>query len=233
MRFERLIWTSVINLHRSQHLIYSFFIRHHNLTVTSGTSFIPIESFNPFEYIDLHPGERGRETCTSTRHRGTKEEFWIRVFRPFNTYSITDTDKLITIKRIHRLFKLSKFRNNVWRIQEWDIYEHKVCTGTRRIGSVYSDEMTLLLNLWLTISLSLRARTSHPSYLSPHLSSRRKFGFIRPPESPLHARSPTTPSRISLSLSSLARLFGTPPQFFFSYFPSFVLLSMLLSIPHV
>lgn len=73
--------------------------------------------------------------------------------------------------------------------------------------------------------LSLRARTSHPSYLSPHLSPRPKFGFIRPPESPLHAVLPPLLT-VSLSLSSLARLFGTPrfssPIFYRSpFYPCF------------
>lgn len=65
----------VINLHRSQHLIYSFFIRHHNLRVTSGT-FIPIDSFNPFGYIDLHPGERlAHPRATEDRERIRNSEF--------------------------------------------------------------------------------------------------------------------------------------------------------------
>ena len=228
MRFERLIWTSVINLHRSQHLIYSFFIRHHNLTVTSGTSFIPIESFNPFEYIDLHPGERGRETCTSTRHRGTKEEFWIRVFRPFNTYGITDTDKLITIKRIHRLFKLSKFRNNVWRIQEWDIYmntrfarEHVVsdrCTATKWHCFWTCD--------WQFLSACAQEHHIPPTCLPTSLLAASSASFARPnphstPVLPPLLRVSLSRSRPSLVFSVLHHNFSSPIFHRSSFYPCF------------
>lgn len=215
LAFRTSLSISVINLHRSQHLIYSFFIRHHNLRVTSGT-FIPIDSFNPFRIHWLAPW---RETCTSTRHRGsrTNKEFWIRERgRSTRIVSRTRTNWLRSSVFTDSLNSLnSGIKSDVY---ESGIYEHKICTRTRRIVSVYSDEMTLLLNLWLTACAQ-----EHPSYLYPHLSPRRKSAsFARP--NPHSAVLPPLLC-VSLSLSSLARLFGTPhfsSPFSFSFLLFFI-----------
>lgn len=79
------------------------------------------------------------------------------------------------------------------------MYEHKVCTRTRRIGSVYCDEMTLLLNLWLTISQPARKNITSLLPVSPPLSS-PEVRLHSPARIPTPRRSPTTPHRISLAL---------------------------------